>query len=90
VAGKTEAVKVYELLALKGELPAEKHETVERYHEALALYRQRRFSEAAAVLEARLAKDPKDGPTAVLLERCREYAETPPPPSWDGVASLDK
>jgi adenylate cyclase len=90
VAGKTEAVRVYELLALKGQLPEQKRETVERYHEALALYRQRRFSEAATVLEARLAKDPKDGPTAALLERCHQYAKTPPPPSWDGVASLDK
>jgi adenylate cyclase len=90
VAGKTEAVTVYELLALKNKLPEEKRETVERYHDALRLYRQMRFSEAAAVLEARLARDPRDGPTAALLERCRKYMETPPPPSWDGVASLDK
>lgn len=90
VAGKTEAVKVYELLALQGALPEEKRETVERYHEALALYRQRRFVEAVAVLDARLVKDPQDGPTAALLERCREYAESPPPPTWDGVTSLDK
>lgn len=90
VAGKTEAVTVYELLALKDELPAVRRETVERYHEALRLYRARRFSDAAAVLEVRLAVDPHDGPTAALMERCRLYAETPPPPSWDGVASLDK
>ncbi|MFL5347857.1 MAG: CHASE2 domain-containing protein [Hyalangium sp.] len=90
VAGKSEAVTVYELLALKGELPERKHETVKRYHEALALYRQRRFVEAAAVLEARLAKDPQDGPTAALLARCRDYEEAPPPSTWDGVTSLDK
>jgi adenylate cyclase len=90
VAGKTEAVKVYELLALKGGLPAEKQVTVERYHEALALYRQTQFAAAAAVLEARLAKDPHDGPNAALLERCREYTQNPPSPPWDGVTSLDK
>lgn len=90
VAGKTEAVKVYELLALKGQLPEQKRETVERYHEALMLYRQRQFSQAAAVLRTRLVRDPDDGPSAALLERCLEYAETPPPPSWDGVKSLDK
>jgi adenylate cyclase len=90
VAGKTEAVRVYELLALKGELPAEKLETVERYHEALALYRKARFAEAASVLEARLAKDPEDGPCAALLARCRKYEENPPPPSFDGVTNLDK
>jgi adenylate cyclase len=90
VAGKTEAVTVYELLALKGALPSDKRETVARYHEALALYRQARFAEAAKVLEARLAKDESDGPTAALLERCRKYLENPPPPAWDGVTSLDK
>jgi adenylate cyclase len=90
VAGKTEAVTVYELLALEGELSAEKRETVETYHYALGLYQKARFAEAAVVLAARLAKDPYDGPTAALLERCEEYTETPPPPSWDGVTSLDK
>jgi adenylate cyclase len=89
VAGKAEAVTVYELLALKGELPAEKRRTVERYHEALALYRQARFAEAAGVLEARLSEDPDDGPTAALLERCRKYQKHPPV-HFDGVANLDK
>ncbi|WP_240359604.1 CHASE2 domain-containing protein [Pyxidicoccus trucidator] len=89
VAGKTEAVTVYELLALKGGLDARKRVTVERYHEALALYRAARFEEAAAVLEARRLEDPEDGPTQALLERCHKYAKTPPP-EFDGVASLDK
>jgi adenylate cyclase len=90
VAGKTEAVTVYELLALKGELPAAKRETVEDYHRALALYRESRFADAAAVLEARLAKDPEDGPSAALLARCRKYEQTPPSQPFDGVTSLDK
>ncbi len=90
VAGKTEAVQVYELLALKGELPADKRETVDRYHEALALYRSTRFTEAAAVLEAQLTRDFDDGPMIALLERCRKYEKTPPPADWDGVTNLDK
>jgi len=89
VAGKTEAVAVYELLALKGGLDARKQATVERYHAALALYREARFEEAAAVLEARRLEDPEDGPTQALLERCHKYAKAPPP-EFDGVASLDK
>ncbi|WP_225411613.1 adenylate/guanylate cyclase domain-containing protein [Stigmatella hybrida] len=89
VAGKTEAVTVYELLALKGQLPAHTRETVARYHEALALYRQASFAEAVTVLETRLAQDPEDGPTAALLERCRKYELSPPRP-FDGVTNLDK
>nr|WP_225938053.1 adenylate/guanylate cyclase domain-containing protein [Myxococcus sp. RHSTA-1-4] len=89
VAGKTEAVTVYELLALKGGLDVRKRVTVERYHAALALYREARFAEAAAVLEARRLEDPEDGPTQALLERCHKYAKAPPP-EFDGVANLDK
>ncbi|WPB82350.1 adenylate/guanylate cyclase domain-containing protein [Archangium violaceum] len=89
VAGKAEAVTVYELLALKGELPAEKRWTVKRYHEALELYRQQHFAEAAGILAAQLSEDPEDGPTAVLLERCRKYQEHPPR-HFDGVANLEK
>ncbi|RYZ36796.1 MAG: adenylate/guanylate cyclase domain-containing protein [Myxococcaceae bacterium] len=89
VAGKTEAVTVYELLALKGQLSPEQQRTVTHYHEALALFRQARFADAAAVLEAEAARAPEDGPTGKLLERCREYLETPPE-KFDGVANLEK
>ncbi|MCP3100996.1 CHASE2 domain-containing protein [Myxococcus sp. K15C18031901] len=89
VAGKTEAVTVYELLSLKGGLDARKRATVERYHAALALYREARFAEAATVLEARLAEDPDDGPTHALMERCHKYTQAPPS-DFDGVANLDK
>nr|WP_324291439.1 adenylate/guanylate cyclase domain-containing protein [Corallococcus sp. bb12-1] len=89
VAGKTEAVTVYELLALKGQLAPEQRRTVTHYHEALALFRQARFADAAAVLEAEAARAPEDGPTGKLLERCREYLETPPE-KFDGVANLEK
>ena len=90
VAGKTEAVQVFELLALKGGLSPEQRETVERYHEALALYRRAAFGPAAALLEAQLKRAPKDGPTAALLGRCYAYLQQPPAADWDGVVSLEK
>ncbi|WP_343211063.1 adenylate/guanylate cyclase domain-containing protein [Archangium violaceum] len=90
VAGKEEAVTVYELLARAGELPAAKRTTVERYHRALALYREARFEEAALVLEEALAADAEDGPSRALLARCRRYALNPPALPFDGVASLEK
>ncbi|RKG91679.1 CHASE2 domain-containing protein [Corallococcus terminator] len=89
VAGKTEAVTVYELLALKGQLSPEQQRTVTHYHEALELFRRARFADAAAVLEAEAARAPEDGPTGKLLERCREYQESPPE-KFDGVANLEK
>ncbi len=90
VAGKAEAVTVYELLARAGELPAAKRATVERYHRALALYREARFEEAARALEEALTADPEDGPCRALLARCQRYALNPPPLPFDGVVSLEK
>jgi adenylate cyclase len=89
VAGKAEAVTVYELLARAGELPALKRATVERYHRALGLYREARFEAAATLLEEALATDPADGPSRALLARCRRYALNPPA-DFDGVVSLEK
>ena len=90
VAGKAEVVTVYELLARAGELSAGKRATVERYHRALALYREARFDEASRVLEEALAADAEDGPSRTLLARCQRYALNPPPLPFDGVVSLEK
>ncbi len=90
VAGKPEAVIVYELLARAGELSAAKRTTVERYHRALALYREARFEEAAHVLREALTEDPQDGPSRALLARCERYALNPPTRPFDGVVSLEK
>src|SRR5262249_4801689 len=54
VAGKSETVAVYELLALKGQLPETKQRVVQLYAQALALYREARFDEALTPLTAAL------------------------------------
>jgi adenylate cyclase len=78
VKGKTEGIDVFELL---GESGAET-ETTTRYEEALEAYLDRRFADAIAILEPQAESD---GPSEVLLERCRAYVESPPPDEWNGV-----
>lgn len=90
VAGKQEVVTVYELLGRAGELSESRRATVERYHRALALYRQARFEEACRVLEEALAADAEDGPSHALLARCQRYVASPPPQPFEGVVSLEK
>ena len=90
VAGKEEAVTVYELLGRAGELSPAKRLLVERYHRALGLYREARFEEAAGVLREALAADAEDGPGQALLARCERYAVSPPEAPFDGVVSLEK
>ena len=80
VKGKLEPVVVYELLARKGALPAEKQHVVALYQDGLAAYKQREFTVAKERFEAALALDPSDGPTKVYLHRVQEYQAAPPPP----------
>jgi len=89
VAGKSEAVVVYELLALAGEATAAQRTCGARYAEGLALWRARRFEQAAQHLEAVAAAFPDDGPTQTLLARCRVHAKAPPE-HFDGVVDLEK
>ena len=80
VKGKTIGVRVYELLGERGASSA-RPEVVEVYERAFAAYLQWDFQGAIALLTLQ-AGDP---PSAVLLERCRKLAESPPPPGWDGI-----
>ena len=89
VNSSAQAVFVYELLALRGELQAKKAKVVELYRQALTLYRARKFEEAQRCLELALSIDPADGPAQRLVERCREFLKSPPPAEWDGVSELE-
>jgi len=88
VKGKLEPVVVYELLARKGTLSAEKQRVVGLYQDGLAAYKRREFVRAKEHFEAALALDPSDGPSKVYLHRVQEYLATPPPPDWNGVYVL--
>ena len=89
VAGKTEAVTVYELLARRGELGAAKLQVVALYEEALGLWRAGRFALAAEVAERAVALDPEDAPSRALKARALAHAASPPE-AFDGVVNLDK
>ena len=80
VKGKTEAIKIYELLGQKGEA-GELRETVVAYEDAFGAYVKRDFAAAIAILE----KHDADPPSAVLIDRCRAFQQTPPAADWRGV-----
>lgn len=90
VAGKSNAATVYELLAMKGELSAEKRKVVDLYGQALLAYRSRKFSDAKVALGQALQIDESDGPSRRLLALCTEFELHPPPADWDAVSTLEK
>jgi len=80
VKGKSKAIQIHELLGRKGEAE-EMREIVAAYEKAFAAYVARDFSGAIEIL----ARQTSDGPSAKLVERCREFQEEPPALDWDGI-----
>jgi adenylate cyclase len=73
VSGRTAPTAVFQPLGDPG--------IAEDYGEALALYRQGDFRNAAAILARISDKDPA---ATALAERCRKYEESPPR-NWDSI-----
>jgi adenylate cyclase len=89
VAGKTEPARIFELMARRGELSAERVGLRDRFHEGLVAYRGGEWDLAEQHFRACLAATPADGPSRVFLARVAHLREVQPP-SWDGVWSLSK
>ena len=88
VKGKTEPVRVYELLGMAGEVELERLTLRDRYEEALVHYRARRFHAARCALKGALELVSEDGPARVLLARVEHWERNPPAEDWDGVWRL--
>jgi len=86
VKGKTKPVEVFALISDRSQpAPA----WLEKYQDAIRLYRGRKFAEAAALFEiARNEIGGKDYLCEMYAERCGVYLKEPPPADWDGSYKL--
>jgi adenylate cyclase len=82
VKGRAEPLTIYEPIASLAEATATQRERSDKYGEALAHYRARRFDQAA---EKWFALGGNDGPAKVMAHRAKAYSESPPSEDWDGV-----
>jgi len=85
VVGKTEPVRIYELLGPAGEVDPAQAELVQEFGKGLSKYRLRDWDAAEEHFQRCLKVKPKDGPAAVYLERIAKLRKEPPPADWDGV-----
>jgi len=91
VVGKKEPTRVYELLGASAvPLTREWRSCVERYTEALAAYREQRWSAAISGFDGVLEAVPTDGAAKTMLARCQQYQSAPPADGWDGVYELTR
>ena len=86
VKGKTEPVKVWELMGLT-DMPMsdDQKQSVELYHEGLKLYRARNWEEAIAYFQQARRLDATCHVAEIYEQRASLYQLNPPPADWNGV-----
>ena len=88
VAGKTEPVRIYEVMGRAGELKPEQSELCDRFACGLAAYRIQDWNEAQTHFESCLGANTEDGPAQLFLNRIALLRNTPPPADWNGIWHL--
>jgi adenylate cyclase len=88
VKGKKKPVRIYELL---GSIEAYDYyrDLIERFTRGLEEYRSGQWQSAIDAFGELRRDYPEDGPSAVFLERCRDYVAEPPQGIWDGVHVME-
>jgi len=85
VAGKTEPVRIYELLGPADRSGPGEVELPQEFAKGLAAYRERQWDTAERQFRRCLELSPTDGPSALYLERIAALRAKPPPDDWNGV-----
>jgi len=85
VYGKTEPVRIYELLGKVGELDVSTLQLRDTFATALQNYRQQKWDEAEKGFKACLKIRENDGPSLEFITRIATFSRTPPPKDWNGV-----
>ena len=89
VVGKTEPVRLYELIDLADKPLTDKMKYfLEIYNEGLKAYQERRWNEGIAYMEHAMQNIPDDPVCQLYIERMKLYQISPPNPDWNGVFVL--
>ncbi len=84
VKGKQVPITIYEPLGRADDISEQLAEELDRYHQALQLYRARDFEQAKALFESLEAQQPS-ALYQLYLQRINAFIAQPPQPDWDGV-----
>jgi adenylate cyclase len=87
VVGRLEPLRIYELVALAGEVAPDRRRAFDLYEEGLDHYRVAEWNAAEKALQATLELMPNDGPTKTLLTRIAQFRQVAPK-DWSGVWSM--
>jgi adenylate cyclase len=85
VVGKTEPVRIFELLGRVGEMAPDTFALRDLFAQGLAAYRARDWDGAAAKFQECLKLTPEDGPSRLFAQRVAGLRAHPPAADWQGV-----
>lgn len=93
VKGKTEPVRIYELVGIKEgplakELDPKQQELIDAYHQGRKYYLDSEFELAMAEFAKVQEIDPNNKAANLHTDRCLHFLQEPPPDNWDGVWRL--
>ena len=84
VKGKTEPVRIYEILQSKDQASEKLYDIKELFEKGLAAYRKQQWEKAEEFF--RLCNEKyTDMPSVVFINRIEHFKTNPPPKKWDGV-----
>jgi adenylate cyclase len=94
VAGKSEPVRIYQVIGAQDQVTEQQHETLRLFADALASYRAQRWAQATEMF-ARLqqtlpAEQRAESLYSVYLERIILLQERQLPADWDAVFIFDR
>ncbi len=89
VVGKVRPVRVFELVAMAGEVSNPQKMGYAHYENALSFYRARNWDEAQAQLKLAQTALGFDQASQVLLSKIDKCRLNPPPADWNGSAILE-
>ncbi|MBU1003106.1 MAG: adenylate/guanylate cyclase domain-containing protein [Proteobacteria bacterium] len=98
VVGKSEPVKVYELVAMKGELSEQEQQLFRLFDQGMQLYLDMEWDQAIDVFKQAEAiervPEGKTTPSRAYIQRCYQFKTDPPQvksgQKWDGVFRMTK
>ncbi len=91
VRGRTEKVRVYELIAEKVEaITEEKQKLLSLYQQGWLLFNERQWSEATDFFKQARKLDPDDYPSKLYLKHSIQFEQNPPDADWDGILSFEE
>ena len=87
VKGKTEPLRIYEILQKKDEASVKIYEIRDLFEQGLIFYRNQNWNRAEIAFRECVDRF-NDMPSVIFLDRIRHFRKSPPEPNWNGVFTM--